>query len=100
MIGTRVVTTTSASCILSTIVAVSEGVDGYSVYVCLKDGEKVGEGVWIPSRRTMCGGCEGFMLGTDVLGQNEAERGVRVEMKYCSNLRRYWLRARRGIPDY
>jgi hypothetical protein len=53
VIGIRVVITTSASFILSTIVSVSEGVEEYSVYVCLKDGEKVGDGVWIPSRRTM-----------------------------------------------
>lgn len=63
VIGIRVVITTSASFILSTMVAVSEGVDGYSVYVCVKEGEKVGEWVWMPSRRTMCGGCEDFISG-------------------------------------
>jgi hypothetical protein len=58
VIGIRVVITTSASFILSTIVFVSEGVEEYSVYVCLKEGEKVGEGVCMPSRRTMLIVCE------------------------------------------
>ncbi len=53
VIGIRVVITTSASFILSTIVLVSEGVEGYSVYACLKEGEKVGDGVCMPSRRTI-----------------------------------------------
>lgn len=58
VIGIRVVITTSASFILSTIVLVSEGVEGCSVYVCLREGEKMGEGVCMPSRRTILITCE------------------------------------------
>ena len=61
VIGIRVVITTSASFILSTIVLVSEGVEAYSVYVCLKEGEKVGDGKCMPSRRTILIICEEFI---------------------------------------
>ena len=61
VIGIRVVITTSASFILSTIVLVSDGVEGYSVYVCLKEGEKVGEGKYMPSSRTILIICEEFI---------------------------------------
>jgi hypothetical protein len=66
VIGIRVVITTSASFILSTIVLASEGVEEYSVYVCLKEGEKVGEGKCMPSRRTMLIICEEFIDCEDV----------------------------------
>jgi hypothetical protein len=66
VIGIRVVITTSASFILSTIVLVSEGVEGYSIYVCLKEGEKVGEGKCMPSRRTILIICEEFIDCEDV----------------------------------
>lgn len=51
--GILVVITTSASLILSTTTSISDGVEGYSVYVWLKWGEKVGEGVKMPSKRTI-----------------------------------------------
>ena len=53
VIGILVVITTSASFNLSITVPLFEGVVGYSVYVCLKSGEKLRPGEWMPSRRTM-----------------------------------------------
>ena len=60
--GVVVVMTTSASLILSPIVSVSKGVEGYSVYVWFKVAGKVRFGEWMPSKRTMCMGVEASIL--------------------------------------